>query len=46
MLLTDSILKVHYYLTGNLATAYINGRHLKAAACKIVFLSNKIGLRK
>jgi hypothetical protein len=33
---------LRYYLAGNLATMNINAGHLKAAACKILFLSNKI----
>jgi hypothetical protein len=37
---------LRYYLAGNLETTCINTGQLKAAAGKILFLSNKIGPRK
>jgi hypothetical protein len=37
---------LHYYLAGILATTCINAGHLKAAARKILFLSNKTGPRE
>jgi hypothetical protein len=36
----------HCYLAGTLANMCISAGHLKAAACKILFLSNKTELRK
>jgi hypothetical protein len=37
---------LRYYLVGNLATMCVNAGHLKAAACKILFSSNKTGPKK
>jgi hypothetical protein len=37
---------LRFYPAGNLETTCINAGHLKAAAYKILFLFNKIGLRK